>query len=285
MNRIPSIHIREDELIQVIESIKGLGNIHKMKSKELVKLITQYSSGSSCNNRTVVISNNKQDKKAKEILKSSKGDAMILSSLIYVVRKKLRHKAIKKIDQDSRDWGKLKELVKCCIEFCNDFNLDKKEGFTIYVQTCLGKISSYRNYVSKMVSMHEGITMEYEAKLQVENDNNPKETRDIFDYYKKLVYDHTGLPLTDASENYVRYSKFINVRETTDQLDIPYQIYIKAQFDGLEWSGNYPEPSQLIGDNAIDRLNKYLYKNKMRKAKSSEKKRKTLKDLGLGKKD
>ena len=38
--------------------------------------------------------------------------------------------------------------------------------------------------------------------------------------------------------------------------------FLDAQFEALAWCNGLPEPSQMYNDKAIERYNKYLYKNK-----------------------
>jgi len=263
MKREPSLHITESNLIKVLSKLRGYSNYNKLDSKELAKLIVQHSKGISCNSRTVVVSNNKLEKKTNKILKSSKKDAQMLSSLIYMVRIRKKHRGVIKIDQDHRDWGKLKDLVNVCIQFCNDFQLDKKSGFTKYLELGFNKISSFRNYIHKLVDMSESIGNEWEAELEIRDDDNPQETAEIHDQYVSTIATRTGI--TEEFRNKpLKYINFLKVRKVTDKLDIPSDIYIKAQFEGLAWASAYPDPNQLISDKSMDRLNKYLFENKIK---------------------
>jgi len=262
--REPSLHIREKELALVLKDIKKFYDINKISTEKLATIILNKSKGKSCNNRLVIISNEKLNRKTNQVLKSKKEDASLLSSLIYMLRQKKKHRGITRIDQDHRDWPKLKKLALVCLDFCNDNNLDKKAGFIRYLQIGLDKITSYRNYIGKLLDMAESINQEYELLLQIQDDTNKPETQEIHDYYVSKISKNTGL-----SENYKnkpnKYISFIKVRELTDELDIPFDIYIDAQFEALAWANSFPDPNQLVGDKAMERLNKYLYENKIRK--------------------
>ena len=277
MERQPSLHITEINLSKVLAKLRGLSNYNKLSSKELAKLIVQQSKGISCNNRVVIVSNEKLERKTNKILKSSKEDTTMLASLIHMIRIKKKHRGIVKIDQDHREWGKLKELVQVSVQFCNDFQLEKKAGFIKYLELGFSRISSYRNYVHKLVDMSESIGNEYEANQQIEDDKNPRETLDIHNEYVSMISTRTGIQ-EDYRFKPLRYINFLKVREITDKLDIPSEIYIKAQFEGLAWASAYPDPTQLINDKAIERLNKYLFENKI-KIKSKGIKTNNKKDL------
>jgi hypothetical protein len=264
--REPSIHIKEKQLKKALKKIlrEELG-AKDVDHKYLAKRLLEISKGKSCNNRNIVVSNEKLAKKSKVIISAQKADTLLLADIIFKVRKgKLKHKGVKKIDQNHPDWSKLKQLVTCCINFCNDNNLEKKKGFISYITMGLQKISSTRQYIHKLINMEESISNEYQFVLDIQNDENPTETRQIHDYYVSMINTNTGIaqPFTDNPSKYV---KFIEVRKLTDELNIPFDIFIKAQFYGLAWADSFPEPGQLTGDKAMERLNKYMYKNKIKK--------------------
>ena len=48
-------------------------------------------------------------------------------------------------------------------------------------------------------------------------------------------------------------------------------IYIKAQFASFEWRDGVPDPIQMVGDKALERLNKYLYQNNIQVKKNGKK--------------
>lgn len=268
--RQPSIHITEKDLSLVLDKIKDYNDIGKLSSDKLAKLILSKSKGKSCNHRMVVMSNDRIEKKAQRVLTSSKEDAELLASLIYLIRQRKKHRGVTKLTQDHRDWSNLKKLVEVCIQFCNDFNMPKKQGFTKYLEIGLGKITSYRSYITKLLNMGETIANEYEAIQTIEDDSCREETSEIHDYYVSLISKRTGI--TEVYKNKpLKYLNFIKIREITDDLNIPAEIFIDAQFEGLAWADSYPDPNQLVGDKAMERLNKYLFENKIRKGKSKEK--------------
>lgn len=262
MIRIPSIHVDEKQLVLVINKIKDNYNIKKLSSTELAKLLLSYSTSNSCNNRLVSINNNRVEKKTQQILTSSKGDAILLADIIHKHRVKKKHRGITRISQTDKDWPQVKKLVSICLEFCNEFSLDKRKGFIEYTKSGLDKISSPRQLLSKLINMQERIFDEYEIVQLIEDDNNSKETKYIYEFYSNLIAKKTGIP--EKNTDPLKYINFLKVREITDELDVPCDIYIKAQFHGLAWTDGYPSPSQLVGDKARERLNKYLYEKKIK---------------------
>lgn len=265
--REPSIHVKEKDLIKILEDIDY--GVHS--PEYIAKEITRRAKSKTLNNRSVSVSNNKLDRDIKTLIKSSESDSMLLANLIYHIRRrKTKLYTSKKIDKDSKEYTQLKELTKVCVEFCNTFNFDKKEGFTKYLELAIPKITSSLNYVQKLINMAEKIYQLQEAQLVIDSDENSNETRNIHDEYVGLIATKTGLT-NDYTNNPIIYCKFIEVREITDKLDIPVDIFIKAQFHGLSWTDSFPEPHQLVGEKAIERLNKYMYENKIRTSKQNTK--------------
>lgn len=274
--REPSLHITEKNLALVLERVFGDDHILDINYKELAKQIVYQSRNLSCNNRVVKITNERLEKKTKQILVSNKSDALLLSDLIYMIRKKKKHRGIKKLVQGDKDWLQVKKLTEICIDFCNDFELEKRQGFITYLEMAFSKITSTRQYLSKFINMSEGIAQEYEFVQEIAQDENPTETREIHDTYINLIATRTGIP-EPYDKNPSKYIYFKRVRELTDKLDIPFDIFLKAQFEGLAWADAFPEPNQLVGDRSMERLNKYMYNKKIKiKGKNVKKDKDTL---------
>ena len=264
MKREPSIHVTEKNLALVLKDVLVEYYDMKIDNKLLAQLLVQKAKSLPANGRSIIVSNDKLEKKTKVILSASKKDAFLMADIIYYVRKKKRHRGVTKIDQNHREWGQLKKLTNCCIEFCNEFELPKRRGFIEYVTNGMNLITSTRGYIGKLISMQERLSNEYELVILIEDDENAKETRLIHDYYISMIVNKTGLR-EDYRKQPTKYINFLKVREITDEMDIPFDIYLKAQFFGLAWADSYPEPTQLVGDKAKERLNKYMYKNKLKK--------------------
>lgn len=270
--REPSIHIKEKDLIKILEELLP----SKIDKKELAIAIAKKASKLSPNNRLVNITNDRIEKKVKNILKSSKKDTLLLSDLIHKKRIQLKHRGISMIGPDDKEWGQLKELTQVCIDFCEEVNIEnKREGFLKYIDIGFSYISSTRQYIGKLINLKERITEDYYLVKDIENDDNSSETKEIHDYYCSMIYTRTGI-----NNNYTKipgkYIHFVKVRELTDKLNIPFNIYIDAQFKGLAWADSFPEPNQLVGDKANERLSKYMYENKIRVNDKKDKKEKAI---------
>lgn len=256
-DREPSIHITSKNLKSILEDVLSL----ELSSDDL-NLIMSKSRKVSLDNRIVISSSDKIEKKINTITKSTKGDTELLADIIYSLRKKLKHRGISRIKQNTTDWTNLKNLSEVCINFSNDFELDKRKGFIVYCEIGLNKISSFRNYISKLVQMSESISNEYESIYVIDNDDNKELTSELHNIYTSFVSKYTGI-IQDFSDNPSIYVNFCKLSKllTTELKNIKPEIYIKSQFEGLIWTDSYPEPYQLVTDKAITRLNKYLYEN------------------------
>lgn len=262
--REPSIHITESKLTEIISRlIEKPTKSKKGWEAKLAKEITRLAKKENLNARTILVSSEMVDKRVKKQLRAKTSDTHLLAELLYLIRYKRGHRGISKIKEGTAEYTKLKGLVEVCVQFCNEFGLTKKKGFTIYLQLGLQRINSTMNYITKLVNMSESISQIYQAEEEIRQDTNKTETENIIKYYSTKILSSTGMaPLIDKDVR--KKAIFVKVREITDELDIPHHIYIDAQFKGLEWTDSYPEPHQLIGDSAIERVNKYMFEKKIR---------------------
>lgn len=264
--REPSIHITESALSKILSEVVFAKDFpFTVNWKEMAKQIVTAAKNKQLTNRKLVVSNEKMFKKASSVVKADIGDVELLNNLIFHIRKtKTKLYAREKYKVGTKEHGQLKELASICNEFCNEFNYKKKDGYTKYLLESIPKISSTLNYVGKLINMAEKVYSVYNNNILIDQDNNPTETKQIYQYYVSKIATKTGL---DYKENKDHLVKFIEVRKLTDELDVPYEIFIDAQFESLAWADAYPEPSALIGDKALERLNKYMFKNKQKVSK------------------
>lgn len=268
--REPSLHIKENDLAKIIGEIRYTYKINKLSDRKFAKEILKLAKGISCNSRSINVTNNKTKDKVDKVLRSDKADSLLLSDIIFIARKKLKHRGITKINQDHKDWPQLKKLSQCCIQFCNEFELSRRKGFIEYINIGMSKINSTRSYIGKLINMQESISNEYEVKILISQDTDSQTTKDIHDLYTSLIMKNTNISINYINQP-LKYIKFKEVNDLTKELNIPYDIYLKAQFEGLLWADSYPEPAQLIGDRAIERLNKYMYEKKIKVKDNKEK--------------
>lgn len=252
--RSPSIHITKSQFEEIL-NILEVDNFP-------VEAFFVIARKEAINHRAVLVSNNKNTKKVSNILLASKGDAALVADILYATRIKLKHRGVRKINEsNSREWANCKKLAEVCNTFCEDFKFDTREGFIKYLETGLKRMTDYRNVMQRLLSMQENITNQVEAELELKGDKDPGFTKDIHDEFIKRVASVTGI-YESYEHQPEKYVHFLRIHNLMDEKDWNVFQFLDAQFEALAWCNGLPEPSQMYNDKAIERYNKYLYKNK-----------------------
>lgn len=248
--RDPSMHVKESDLVEALRKLGQTG----LSIEQLMRALKRKA----CNNRSVTITNDKLDKKVTKLLKSRADDVHIFNNMLFMVRKSHRHFGFKKVIENTRDWGLLKEITGLALDFTNEFELERKEGFKNYCDIAISKMNKFS--YPKLKSMYESICHIYHNKKLIAEDDTPHLTKSIHDFYVKMIVKQTGNPV-DYHSQPESYYHFITVKNLVVQKKLKYEEYIRAQFAGLDWINGIPHPAQLIGDKANERLSRYLYEN------------------------
>lgn len=251
--REPSIHITKSQFEEILNTLE-VDNFP-------VEAFFVIARKEAINHRAVLVSNNKNTKRVNNILLASKGDAALVADIIYATRIKLKHRGVRKIrETEPRNWAVCKKIAELCNQFCEDFQLDTREGFIKYIELGIKKMDgNYNNLLNRLSSMSEKISDLYSATLEMEDDSG--NAKAIHDYFIKRVADVTGIYESFVNQpdkyiHFVRLDKFLSEKGWD-----PTQ-FIDAQFESLAWCNGLPEPSQMYNDKAIERYNKYLFKHK-----------------------
>lgn len=251
--REPSIHITKSQFEEILNTLE-VDNFP-------VEAFFVIARKEAINHRAVLVSNNKNTKRVNNILLASKGDAALVADIIYATRIKLKHRGVRKIrETEPRNWAVCKKIAELCNQFCEDFQLDTREGFIKYIELGIKKMDgNYNNLLNRLSSMSEKISDLYSATLEMEDDSG--NAKSIHDYFIKRVADVTGIYESFVNQpdkyiHFVRLDKFLSEKGWD-----PTQ-FIDAQFESLAWCNGLPEPSQMYNDKAIERYNKYLFKHK-----------------------
>ena len=256
MKREPSIHITKSQFLDILEEL-GITNLPVNQVFALARKV-------SINSRNVLVTNKKDTKRVNNILLATKGDAALVADLVYATRVKLRHRGARKITENSKaDWTRCKELAAICNQFAQDFSFtDIRDAFLTYITIGFKRMGKdHRNMMTRLISMADNIYTYYENNQCVREDDAPKLTQSIYDYYNKKIADATGIWETEAlEENPEKYNDFLQVRKLCEEHKWDYQDYIDAQFEGMAWCNGIPEPHNMYNTKAIDRYKKYVYK-------------------------
>lgn len=254
MKRDPSVHVKRSDLSWVLKEF--FPELDDIDVNRVMAELRKYS----CDNRRITITNDKLKKDAQKVTTSNKGDASLLSEIIYSVRVKIKHRGIARIKESDKDWLQVKNLAKLINEFCDTFGIEKRSGYIEYITLAFSKISSMHSYLTKFVNMYESICSEYESKVLLLEDDSPGKTKSIHDDYVELVGSKTGL-----RESFLdKPSKmlcFFKIKKKCEELNIEPEVWVDAQFNALEYCGGLPSPENMAGEKALERLNKYLFEN------------------------
>ena len=251
--RSPSIHITKSQFEEILNTLE-VDNFP-------VEAFFVIARKEAINHRAVLVSNNKNTKRVNNILLASKGDAALVADILYATRIKLKHRGVRKINEsNSREWANCKKLAEICNTFCEDFKLDTREGFIKYIETGLKRMTDYRNVMQRLLSMQENITNQIDAELELQH-SDLELTKEIHDYFIGKIAKATGIyeSYENKPEKYVHFAK---VGEFLKEEGWDYKTFIDAQFESLAWCNGLPDIAQLYTDKAVERYNKYLYKNK-----------------------
>lgn len=254
--REPSIHITKLQFEEILNTLEV--------SNFPVEAFFVIARKKAINHRAVLVSNHKNTKRVTNILLASKGDASLVADIIYATRIKLNHRGVKKIkESETRNWATCKKIAEVCNIFCQDFGLETREGFIQYIEIGIKRMDgNYSNLLTRLSAMSEKITEDYQAQLELNNLSNSErsEVESIKVYYYRKIANTTGI--YDRVDSPDKVIHFLRLKEFLDSREWDYMDFIDAQFESLAWCNGLPEPSQMYTDKAIERYNKYLYKNK-----------------------
>jgi len=255
MHRDPSIHITKSVLQEIVEGMFQPDS--GIDTKGITNKIFKQAKARSIHTRSVTVSTDRMETKAKRLIQSSRRDADLLAEVIYARRRLLKHRGITPIKPSSRDWGILKEITAHALDFCNEFNLTRRYGFIKYIDTALPKMKKF--YLNKFLPMYEGICESYQATLEIQQDKDSETTDEMYKYFARRVIERTGIH-DETVELPEKYVWFVRAREQAENLNVSVTIYMSAQFDGLDFSGGLPHPTQLTGPKATERVIRYCSK-------------------------
>lgn len=146
-------------------------------------------------------------------------------------------------------------------EFSNEFGLPIKDGYKEYLQIGIGMMKNFG--FNKFKSMHSSICQVFESKQEIDSDPSPNKTTLIYELYLRKVNQKLGWESNDFKDNPIKYACFVKAKKDATKLKIDLKVYIDSQFAFFEWGEKtiIPDPFQLYGEKAIERVRKYCYEN------------------------
>lgn len=258
--RIPSIHILKSDLEVLIGKYGGitLDNLDKVL-RDARKVSAEH--------RSVHTTSQKASQNILKRTSSNIGDANLLADVIYSVRIKLKHLGVTKIKQSDNQWGNIKELSSIINEFCESQKLETREGYIKFVTIGISLITKQNkpnfNFLAKwLIQKASWIISEYQAGLQLGDDQNAKGTMEIHDIYVNEVLSRTGI-LTTYHRDTTQMLNFMKARDIADELGVPYENFVESQFYALAFCNGVPRVQDLCGDKAKERVVRWLSENNM----------------------
>jgi len=256
--RDPSIHLTESDLILVLnEAFKGISPI-KWNQEKLAKKIVALSKRKSRPNRMIYVSNDKLQRTATKIVKTGISETELFSQILTYERKRMRHRGIRVSKIGDPDWLQVKEAASLAADFCNEFELEKKEGFIEYVRQGLSMMKNYS--IQKFKTLHGPICKKYECIQELQLDPTPHKTEEMFTLYYNTVNEKAGF-CPNYKEQPEKYIGFKRAVDTAKELNTSIKLYLRAQFYSLEWASGIPDPLSLYGNLAKERVTKYAFEN------------------------
>jgi len=253
MSRDPSIHVTKSQYIKILRDI-GFGHYESVSmADEFFYRAKPYS----VHTRTILISNDRVEKKAKKLMNSSRADADLFARLIYTRRRLMKHRGISQITPGGKDWETVKEVTGHALEFSKEYNIPRRKAFILYVDIGLTKMKKFM--LNKYLGMYEGICETYQASLEIQLDPDPFMTEQMYTFYNQYVVSQTGI-FSDLKSMPERYVFFVRARKQAKELNISVKVYMAAQFAELDFTKTIPHPSQMIGVKARERVVRYCYK-------------------------
>lgn len=261
MKREPSIHISESNLAKILLSLDF------PFSENVAKQILERAKKYQLSGRKLLATAEKQRKRAENISKSPIEYTMIMAKAIYNIRKRFKHKGIDIARPGSRDWTIIKDITASALEYVEELGLtgtyDSMFGkyVTSYI-ALLGKTGKF-NLLSFRGKAEQILAYDLTTK-ELLGDKNFEKTERAYKRYNYHIIKQTGEILTHYDKMPDKYKFFMDVGKASIELGVTPETWIDAQFSELEWTKSFPEPSQLVGDKAKERMQKYLYKNNIK---------------------
>lgn len=262
--REPSLHVTRTDLEYILSKF----GLNGKELDTLVKFLLQEGSNHQLTNRKRLIAtyyNTKTIKKKMDTAAiSDRGNTLKFLKELEIQRKVKLKFGVKPIKENTKDWGFVKEASSLCEEYCMAFNMSWEEGCKSYIAAAIDYIDRFS--VMKLVTMYEFICQTQQAMTEIMSDENVDLTQEIYHEYNHIISAKTGLS-NDFKSRPNKYVFFVRAATLAKSKDVSALDFVRAQFKSLEWVNGLPDPSLMIGDKAVERLQKYLFSQEGRTTK------------------
>lgn len=151
----------------------------------------------------------------------------------------------------------LKDIAKLAYEFLATFEItDVEEGIKVYCN--LGfQLMNKKYALNKFKYYNSKINESYRYYTLLQNDDNKKATKEFILLWKSAMA-YYGAEIGLVKLNAEKNVSFLFARQDADAAKADYKDWIRAQFEELAFLSSLPEVSQLHGDPALSRYQKYM---------------------------
>jgi hypothetical protein len=239
----------------------------KLKPESFIKTLLDKAKSLSVSSRSVYASNNKLEKKVEKLKLASRSDAGKFAQALLLIRRKFKHRGIQLIGPNDTEWLILKDICVGATEFCNEFGFKLELGYREYITIAMGMMKNFS--LNKFKALHGPICNKYEALQEIQRDKSPERTAKAHDIYVATISNKVGYAtgFTDIPEKFIYFGRAV---DEAKRIGVDIGTYIKAQFAGMDWRGGIPDPMQLVGDKALQRVQQYCYEHNIKMGNKRE---------------
>lgn len=228
---------------------------------ELAGRITDTAKSYTLTHRSITVTNDKLKRDTNKVVATGRSNTVLFASIITLIRRRRKHRGITTPKPGTDEFLNYKEAASLATEFCNEFGIEMKKGYQKYIEIGMDKMVNFS--VFKFKNMHAGIIKHYDAELKISSDKYPEQTKRAHSVYLKLIQERIGFA-QGFEKLPEKYACFVEVAKISMEHGIDTSDYIRAQFQGFDFSSSIPDPYQLTGVKAIDRLQKYAFENTLK---------------------
>lgn len=255
MKRNPSMNIRLDDFIEVC--IDNGIPMSETKALQIFRTAVQYSAV----NRSVIQTNkSKVTAEIRKRLDRSSNIVGMFNRELYTQRANLKHTGLRQILANDPLYPYIEKGAQAAEVFAHKFKLDLNTGVSVFIQILL-KITARKFNIKRIVSNVDKIYDYYICTQAINNDDNKNGTKLMESAYSskftRSQIDFVNNLLIDPREK----ANLIFARIEADEQGANYKDWVSSQFEGLDFTGNFPMPSQLHGPTSVTRFLRWKVNN------------------------
>jgi hypothetical protein len=144
--------------------------------------------------------------------------------------------------------------------FCSTFNLGKIEGYKAFCQELLKLRKKF--ILAFTVNQMDVLFSNYASTKSIKENESRGSVVTMHRLYNNYILERTGID--DNYEGTPDFEHFIAAADIAEEMNVSPEVFLKAQFDELAWTGNPPSLSQISSPKARDRVKAYCYSNGIR---------------------